>query len=114
MVAALSLIFGLRAVDAGLFGVRTLLGIGASLSLVYVYNAWHTRRLFGRRIAQNLTSPDPDLRRNAADMLASESSAVPEDVLRSLGGRIPADVEHGVRLALTRRGILAVAADVTD
>ena len=27
---------------------------------------------------------------------------------------IPADVEHGVRLALTRRGILAVAADVTD
>jgi len=114
MVAALSLIFGLRAVDAGLFGVRTLLGIGASLSLVYVYNAWHTRRLFGRRIAQNLTSPDPDLRRNAADMLASESSAVPEDVLRSLDGRIPADVEHGVRLALTRRGILAVAADVTD
>ncbi len=114
MVAAVSLILGLRAVDAGLFGVRTLLGIGASLSLVYVYNAWHTRRLFGRRIAQNLTSPDPDLRRNAADMLASESSAVPEDVLRSLGGRIPADVEHGVRLALTRRGILAVAADVTD
>src|SRR5438552_4220281 len=114
MVAALSLIFGLRAVDAGLFDVRTLLGIGASLSLVYVYNAWHTRRLFGRRIAQNLTSPDPDLRRNAADMLASESSAVPEDVLRSLGGHIPADVEHGVRLALTRRGILAVAADVTD
>ena len=63
-----------------MFGVRTLLGIGASFSLVYVYNAWHTRRLFGRRIAQNLTSPDPDLRRNAADMLASESSAVPEDV----------------------------------
>jgi ATP/ADP translocase len=114
MVAAVSLILGLRAVDLGLFGVRTLLGIGASLSLVYVYNAWHTRWLFGRRIAQNLTSPDPDLRRNAADMLASESSAVPDDVLRSLGGRIPADVEHGVRLALTRRGILAVAADVTD
>ena len=114
MVAAVSLILGLRAVDLGLFGVRTLLGVGASLSLVYVYNAWHTRRLFGRRIAQNLTSPDPDLRRNAADMLASESGAVPDDVLRSLGGRVPADVEHGVRLALTRKGILAVAADVTD
>ncbi|HEV8671658.1 MAG TPA: hypothetical protein VGS01_13100 [Candidatus Limnocylindria bacterium] len=114
MVAAVGLILGLRGVDMGLYGIRTLLGIGASLSVVYVYNAWHTRRLFGRRIAQNLTSPDPDLRRNAADMLASESSAVPDDVLRSLGGRIPADVEHGVRLALTRRGILAVAADVTD
>jgi ATP/ADP translocase len=114
MVAAVSLILGLRAVDAGLFGIRTLLGIGASLSLVYVYNAWHTRRLFGRRIAQNLTSPDPDLRRNAADMLASEGGAVPDDVLKSLGGRVPADVENGVRLALTRKGILAVAADVTE
>jgi len=79
-----------------------------------VYNAWHTRRLFGRRIAQNLTSPDPDLRRNAADMLSSEGGAVPDDVLKSLGGRVPADVEHGVRLALTRKGILAVAADVTE
>ncbi|TMC01240.1 MAG: MFS transporter [Chloroflexi bacterium] len=109
MVAAVALIVGLRYSD-----VQTLLATGTGLSLVYLYNAWHTRRLFGRRIAQNLTSPDPDLRRNAADMLASESSAVPEDVLRSLGGRVPADVEHGVRLALTRRGILAVAADVTD
>src|SRR5207249_7963085 len=109
MVAAVALIVGLRYSD-----VQTLLATGTGLSLVYLYNAWHTRRLFGRRMAQNLTSPDPDLRRNAADMLASESSAVPEDVLRSLGGRVPADVEHGVRLALTRRGILAVAADVTD
>jgi hypothetical protein len=47
-------------------------------------------------------------------MLASEGGAVPDDVLRSLGGRVPADVEHGVRLALTRKGILAVAADVTE
>jgi len=61
-----------------------------------------------------LTSPDPELRRNAADMLSSEGGAVPEEALRSLGARIPADVEHGVRLALTRRGILAVAGDVTD
>ena len=114
MAAAVSLILGLRAVEIGLFGVRTLLGVGASLSLVYVYNAWHTRWLFGRRIARNLSSPDPDLRRNAADMLSSEGGAVPEEALRSLGDRVPADVEHGVRLALTRRGILAVAADVTD
>src|SRR5687767_13109012 len=109
MAAAVALIVGLRYSD-----VQTLLAAGTGLSLVYVYNAWHTRRLFGRRIAQNLTSPDPDLRRNAADMLSSEGSAVPDDVLRSLGGRVPADVEHGVRLALTRKGILAVAADVTD
>jgi hypothetical protein len=47
-------------------------------------------------------------------MLSSEGGAVPEDELRSLGGRVPADVEHGVRLALTRKGILAVAADVTE
>jgi ATP/ADP translocase len=109
MAAAVALIVGLRYSD-----VQTLLATGTGLSLVYVYNAWHTRRLFGRRIAQNLTSPDPDLRRNAADMLSSEGGAVPDDVLRSLGGRVPADVEHGVRLALTRKGILAVAADVTD
>jgi len=109
MAAAVALIVGLRYSD-----VQTLLATGTGLSLVYLYNAWHTRRLFGRRIAQNLTSPDPDLRRNAADMLSSEGGAVPEDVLRSLGGRVPADVEHGVRLALTRKGILAVAADVTE
>jgi ATP/ADP translocase len=109
MVAAVALIAGLRYSD-----VQTLLAAGTGLSLVYVYNAWHTRRLFGRRIAKNLTSPDPELRRNAADMLSSEGGAVPEDVLKSLGGRVPADVEHGVRLALTRKGILAVAADVTE
>jgi len=109
MAAAVALIVGLRYSD-----VQTLLAAGTGLSLVYVYNAWHTRRLFGRRIARNLTSPDPDLRRNAADMLSSEGGAVPEELLRSLGGRVPADVEHGVRLALTRKGILAVAADVTE
>lgn len=109
MAAAVALILGLRFSD-----VQTLLAAGTGLSAVYVYNAWHTRRLFGQRIAQNLTSPDPDLRRNAADMLSSEGGAVPEEALRALGARIPADVEHGVRLALTRRGILAVAADVTE
>jgi ATP/ADP translocase len=109
MVAAVALIAGLQYSD-----IRTLLATGTALSAVYLYNAAHIRGLFGQRIVQNLTSPDPDLRRNAADMLSSEGGAVPEEALRSLGARIPADVEHGVRVALTRRGILAVAADVTD
>ena len=109
MVAAVALIAGLRYSD-----VQTLLAVGTGLSVVYVYNAFHTRRIFGRRIGKNLVSPDPEVRRSAADMLSTESGAVPGDLLRSLNGRIPADVEHGVRLALTRRGILAVAADVTE
>ena len=37
-----------------------------------------------------------------------------DKLLRSLDGTIPADVEHGVRVALTRRGVLAVAADATE
>ena len=109
MAAAVALILGLRYSD-----VQLLLATGTALSAVFLYNAWHIRREFGQRIALNLTSPDPELRRNAADMLSSEGGAVPEEALRSLGPRIPADVEHGVRLALTRRGILAVAADVTE
>jgi ATP/ADP translocase len=109
MVAAVGLIAGLQYSD-----IRTLLVTGTALSVVYLYNAAHIRRVFGRRIAQNLVSADPDLRRNAADMLSSEGGAVPEEALRALGQRIPADVEHGVRVALTRRGILAVAADVTE
>jgi len=109
MVAAVGLIAGLQYSD-----IRTLLVTGTALSVVYLYNAAHIRRVFGKRIAQNLVSADPDLRRNAADMLSSEGGAVPEEALRALGRRIPADVEHGVRVALTRRGILAVAADVTE
>ena len=109
MAAAVGLIVGLRYSD-----VQTLLAVGTGLSLVYVYNAFHTRRIFGRRIGKNLVSIDPEVRRSAADMLSTESGSVPGDLLRSLNGRIPADVEHGVRLALTRRGILAVAADVTE
>ena len=109
MAAAVALIVGLKTAD-----VSTLLATGTALSAVFLYNAAHTRRMFGQRIARNLTSTDPDLRRNAADMLASEGTAVPGDTLRQLGRRVPADVEHGVNLALTRRGILAVAADVTE
>jgi hypothetical protein len=71
-------------------------------------------RLFGRRILENISSVDPDVRFSAAEILQTEHEALPEDLLRSLDGAIPADVENGVRVALTRRGLLAVAADATE
>ena len=107
--AAVALLIGLQIHDN-----QILLGVATALSGVYVYNAWHTMRLFGRRILENITSIEPDVRFSAAEILATEHGAVPEDLLRSLDGTIPADVEHGVRVALTRRGLLAVAADVTE
>src|SRR2546430_2199696 len=107
--AAVALLVGLQLHDN-----QMLLGVATALSGVYVYNAWHTMRLFGRRILENITSIEPDVRFSAAEILATEHGAVPEDLLRSLDGTIPADVEHGVRVALTRRGLLAVAADVTE
>ncbi len=107
--AAIALLAGLQLHDNQL-----LLAVATGLSGVYVYNAWHTMRLFGRRILENITSIEPDVRFSAAEILATEHGAVPEDLLRSLDGTIPADVEHGVRVALTRRGVLAVAADATE
>jgi MFS family permease len=109
MAAALALIVGLAASD-----VQTLLAIGAGLSTVYVYNTAHTRAVFGRRIADNIRSVEPDVRRGAAEILEADHGAVPDEVLRSLSGAVPADVEHGVRVALTRRGVLAVAADASE
>ena len=107
--AALALLAGLQLHDNQL-----LLAVATGLSGVYFYNAWHMMRLFGRRIVENLTSIEPDIRFSAAEILATEHGAVPEELLRSLDGTIPADVEHGVRVALTRRGVLAVAADATE
>jgi len=107
--AAVALLVGLRFSDT-----PTLLAVATGLSGIYVYNAWHTMRVFGRRIVENLTSIEPDLRLGAAEILATEHAAVPDDLLRTLDGAIPADVEHGVRVALTRRGVLAVAADATE
>ena len=107
--AAVALLIGLQIHDN-----QILLGVATAPSGVYVYNAWHTMRLFGRRILENITSIELDVRFSAAEILATELGAVPEDLLRSLDGTIPADVEHGVRVALTRRGLLAVAADVTE
>jgi hypothetical protein len=107
--AALALLAGLQLHDNQL-----LLAVATGLSSVFLYNAWHTMRLFGRRIVENITSIEPDVRFSAAEILATDHGAVPEALLRSLDGSIPADVEHGVRVALTRRGILAVAADATE
>ena len=107
--AALALLAGLQLHDNQL-----LLAVATGLSGIYVYNAWHMMRLFGRRILENITSIEPDVRFSAAEILATEHGAVPEDLLRSLDGTIPADVEHGVRVALTRRGVLAVATDATE
>jgi len=107
--AAIALLAGLQLHDNQL-----LLAVATGLSGVYVFNAWHMMRLFGRRIVENITSIEPDVRFSAAEILASEHGAVPKHLLRSLDGAIPADVEHGVRVALTRRGVLAVAADATE
>ena len=111
--AAIALLVGFN-YDGTDFGQRALLFGGAGLSAVYIYNSLHLRRVFGRRILENVTSVEPDVRFSAAEILATEHGSVPDDLLRSLDGTIPADVEHGVRLALTRRGVLAMAADVTD
>jgi ATP/ADP translocase len=107
--AALALLAGLQLHDNQL-----LLAIATGLSGVYVYNAWHTMRIFGRRILLNLQSVDPEVRLGAAEILATEHGAVPDALLHSLDGTLPADVEHGLRVALTRRGVLAVAADATE
>jgi ATP/ADP translocase len=107
--AAIALLAGLQ-----LQNNQLLLVLATAFSGVYLYNAWHTMRVFGQRILTNLTSIDPEVRFGAAEMLSTEHGAVSEKLLRSLDGTIPADVEHGVRVALTRRGVLAVAADATE
>ena len=61
--------------------------------------------------------PDSFLARSDAESLMIRKDFIRTYLERDVpqfGPRIPADVEHGVRLALTRRGILAVAADVTE
>ena len=107
--AAIALLVGLQLRDN-----QMLLGVATGLSGIYLYNAWHMMRVVGRRIFENISSVDPDVRFSAAEILQTDHGAVPEDLLRSLDGAIPADVEHGVRVALTRRGVLAVATDATE
>ena len=107
--AAVALLAGLQLHDNQL-----LLGVAAGLSSVYLYNAWHTMRVFGRRILDNTTSNDPEVRRGAADVLSATSPAMPESVLRSLAGAGPAAVEPGARVALAQRGALSIATDATE
>ena len=109
-VAAAVVILGANALRAS----AEVLPFATALSLVFVANTALLRRDLGGRIGQNLTSPDPELRQNAVQMLETEGRTVPTDTLRRVMSAPAADVEHGVRLALTRRGALAVAADAAN
>jgi ATP/ADP translocase len=90
---------------------RNVLAVGAGLSVCFVANTWSLRKVVGRRIAENLTSSEGELRRNAVQMLSGEHRIVPTAALRAALVSAPPDVEHGVRLALMRRDALAVALD---
>lgn len=92
-------------------GAAPALALGTLLSGAFVVNTGMLRRALGGRIAHNLASSNSELRQNALHMLAGEGHAVPTAALREVLRSPAADVEHGVRLALTRRGALAVAAD---
>lgn len=109
MAAAVALIAGLA-----LFTTPVLLAAGTILSGAFVVNTWMTRRTFGRRIAENLASAEPAMRKNAMDMLHAEGGAVPTDLLRTVAEDGSDEVAHGARLALTRRGVLAVATDAAE
>ncbi|MEA2661693.1 MAG: antiporter, family [Chloroflexota bacterium] len=88
---------------------QVVLGFGTVCSAIFVVNTVSLRHALGRRIVQNLRSDDPELRRNAAQMLHGEGRAVPTADLQGLLGEGSADIEARVRLALTRRGKLVAA-----
>lgn len=90
---------------------RGVLMLGTLSSGLFVGTTVVMRRTLGRRIAENLQVEDPELRRNASQMLSGEGTAVPTDQLRAALKEASADVEAGVRLALTRRGALAAAVE---
>ena len=85
---------------------QVVLGFGTVCSAVFVGNTFSVRRALGRRIVENLRSEDPELRRNAAQMLHGEGRAVPTSELQGLLGEGSADIEARVQLALVRRGKL--------
>jgi ATP:ADP antiporter, AAA family len=93
---------------------QVVLGFGTVCSALFVVNTVSLRRALGRRIVQNLRSEDPELRRNASQMLHGEGRAVPTAELQGLLGESSADIEARVRLALTRRGKLRVVAGNTE
>ncbi|HEY8861041.1 MAG TPA: hypothetical protein VIN37_02970, partial [Candidatus Limnocylindria bacterium] len=87
---------------------------GTVCSALFVGNTFGLRRALGRRIVQNLRSEDPELRRNAAQMLHGEGRAVPTADLQGLLGEGSADIEARVQNALVRRGKLRVAKGHTE
>jgi len=101
--AALVLVAG--AINAG---PQVVLGFGTVGSALFVANTVSVRRALGRRIVENLRSDDPELRRNASQMLHGEGSAVPTSELEGLLGEGSADIEARVELVLARRGRLRV------
>jgi len=109
MAAAIALILGIANLST-----TALLAAGAGSSAVYVATTWQTRRVFGRRIAQNLASEDAAMRRSAVEMLRADGAAVPTELLRAVAEEGTDEVAHGARLALTRRGVLAVAVDSAE
>lgn len=88
---------------------QAVLAFGTICSAVFVANTMSLRRALGRRIVENLRSEDPELRRNAAQMLHGEGRAVPTNELQGLLGEGSADIEARVQHALTRRGKLLIA-----
>jgi len=101
--AALLLVAG--AINAG---PQVVLGFGTVGSALFVANTVSVRRALGRRIVENLRSDDPELRRNASQMLHGEGAAVPTSELEGLLGEGSADIEARVELVLARRGRLRV------
>jgi AAA family ATP:ADP antiporter len=93
---------------------QVVLGFGTVCSAIFVANTFGLRRALGRRIVQNLRSDDPELRRNAAQMLHGEGRAVPTAGLQGLLGEGSADIEARVQHALVRRGKLRVARVKTE
>ena len=89
---------------------QVVLGFGTVCSALFVANTMGLRHALGRRIVENLRSDDPELRRNAAQMLHGEGRAVPTSELQGLLGEGSADIEARVQHALVRRGKLRVAA----
>jgi hypothetical protein len=93
---------------------QVVLGFGTICSALFVANTVGLRRALGRRIVQNLRSDDPELRRNAAQMLHGEGRAVPTSELEGLLGEGSADIEARVQHALVRRGKLRIAQGNTE
>src|SRR5439155_23660367 len=88
---------------------QAVLAFGTICSGLFVMNTVGVRRALGRRIVENLRSEDPELRRNAAQMLHGEGRAVPTTELQGLLGEGSADIEARVQHALVRRGKLRMA-----